>query len=95
MIIEPSIEKYFGFLQMEYNFDSPISYSHIGEIHTVYAKGNIVVKIVYDGFYSCEVLKLPNNLKDILPLKTRIDNLLDSEIDCINLSKFSQFLNQN
>lgn len=66
------VDKYFNFLITEFNFKGPITYNFYREIHTDYIKDNIVVKIVYDGDYWCDLIKIKGGSKDILFREKRI-----------------------
>ncbi len=70
MIIDPVI-KYFNFLVTDFGFMPPITYNYVREIHTDYIKDNIIIKIIFDGSYFCEIIKLKSLDHELLAGKKR------------------------
>ncbi len=86
------VDKYFNFLITEFNFKGPITYNFYREIHTDYIKDNIVVKIVYDGDYWCDLIKIKGGSKDILFREKRIvdidrEKLIYYEISDLDINR--------
>ena len=52
-----TINKYFGFLTRQLEFNGPFEYSLSRERHYDFVRKNVVVKIVYDGEFWVEVFK--------------------------------------
>ena len=55
MNISPILKKHFDFL-IDLGFKGPFEYCYVREIHTNYVKGNVGVKIIFEGsFWVCVI----------------------------------------
>jgi hypothetical protein len=59
------LDKYFGFLSTEQNFKGPYTYNYVREVHTDYVKGDLIVKIAFEGDYWVDIVKLKKPDPDI------------------------------
>jgi len=59
------LDKYFGFLLTEQHFKGPYTYNYVREVHTDYVKGDLIVKISYEGDYWVDIVKLKKPDPDI------------------------------
>jgi hypothetical protein len=64
--LENSIDKYFGFLESEYGFKKIPEYNHVREIHNDYIRDNLIIKLIYEGSYVVDLMKLRVADKDLL-----------------------------
>ena len=90
MMTDLNVQKYFNFLVTEYNFNKPVTYNYVKEIHTDYIKENIVVKIIYEGTYSCALIKLDKIDKDLLAEKKRLIEINYNSMTYYNLSELDR-----
>ncbi|MBN2611453.1 MAG: hypothetical protein JXB00_07850 [Bacteroidales bacterium] len=74
------INKYFGFLVANFKFQGPYSYQYVREYHTDYVKGNLIVKVVYEGDFWVSLILLKNPNPEIETGKLRVVDLDYSEI---------------
>ena len=65
-MLENSIDKYFGFLESEYGFKKIPEYNHVREIHNDYIRDNLIIKLIYEGSYVVDLMKLRVADKDLL-----------------------------
>jgi len=65
------IMKHFGFLVKEFNFVKLIEYQYVREIHNDFVGKFIVVKLIYEGSFSLEILKPRFHIKDLIEGKKR------------------------
>ena len=66
------IDKYFDFLITDFEFKGPFSYSYVREYHTDYVKGNLIVKVMYDGGFWVGLIVLKNPNPEIETGKLRV-----------------------
>jgi len=90
MSIDSVINKYFNFLVTDFNFEKPVIYTYIREQHTDYIKENIVVKIIYDGGYWCNLIRIKNPDQDFLSDKKRVVDFSFTELKYYDLSKLDE-----
>ena len=57
-MLETVIDKYFSFLEKDFGFFKIPEYQYVREIHTDYMKGDLIIKLIYEGSYVLEILKL-------------------------------------
>ena len=74
------LNKYFGFLSTEQNFKGPFTYNYVREVHTDYIKGDLIVKITYEGDYWVDIIKLIKPNPDIESGVKRVVDLDISEL---------------
>jgi len=65
------IMKHFGFLVKKYNFIKLREYQYVREIHNDFVGKFIVVKLIYEGSFSIEILKPRFHIKDLIEGKKR------------------------
>mgnify|MGYP001182256712 FL=1 len=66
------IDKFFDFLVTDFEFKGPFSYSYVREYHTDYVKGNLIVKVMYDGGFWVGLIVLKNPNPEIETGKLRV-----------------------
>ncbi len=86
MITDLAVKEYFDFLITDYKFKTPVTYNYIREVHTDFIKDDIVVKVVYEGAYWCELIKLNKIDKGLLTGEKRIIDISYNNMTHFNLS---------
>jgi len=86
MIADLVVNEYFDFLITDYNFKTPVTYNYAREVHTDYIKENIIVKIIYEGAYWCELIKLNKIDKGLLTGEKMITDMDYNSMTHFNLS---------
>lgn len=71
---EKVLKKYFNFLVEEYGFIRIPQYQYGREIHSDYIKDDLIIKLVYEGSYTLEILKAGKIEPELLDhSKTTVD----------------------
>jgi hypothetical protein len=65
-MFESKIEIYFGFLVKEHGFIKIPEYNYVREVHNDFIKNDIVIKLIFDGDYTVEIIKLKHTDSDLL-----------------------------
>jgi len=65
-MLENIVIKYFGFLESDFGFKKMPEYNYVREIHNDYIKGNLIIKIIYEGSYIVDLMKSKVAEKDLL-----------------------------
>lgn len=65
-MFEAEIDKYFGFLVKKHGFIKVSEYNYVREVHNDYIKNDIVIKLIFDGDYILEIIKLKHTDTDLL-----------------------------
>lgn len=81
------IDKYFDFLIAGHKFNGPYSYQYVREFHTDYVKGNLIIKVAYEGDFWVDMIMLKNPNPEIENGHLRVVDLDYSEIKYFNLEK--------
>ncbi len=63
---ELEVNNYFGFLVKEHGFIKIPEYNYVREVHNDYIKNDIVIKLIFDGDYIVEIIKLKHTDSDVL-----------------------------
>jgi len=71
------VDKYFGFLRTEYNYNGPFEYNTGHEMGCYYTNGKIVLYIGYDASYNVEIRKFNKEIEDL-----RTGHLHLRDLDC-------------
>ena len=80
------INKYFGLLVKEYNFKGPYNYNYVREAHTDFVKGDLIVKIAYDGDYWVELIKTKKIYPNLENGTQKVTEIAYSELRHYDLS---------
>lgn len=58
--------QYFNFLVNQYNFTKLPEYQHVREIHNDLSGNGLVIKLIYEGGFSHEILKPKFDINELL-----------------------------
>lgn len=69
--LDDLVDKYFGFLETDFEFVRVASYGYSRETHFDYIKENLIIKICYDGGFFVSILKSKKTENDLITNKKR------------------------
>ena len=87
-MLENIIDKYFGFLEREFGFKKIPEYTYVQETHNDYIKNNLIIKIVFVGDYTVDLMKSRFAEKDLLEGKKKTIDYDYSLFKYYNLNQF-------